>query len=89
MKTEIKIMKKMEEMSQKIEELREMVLALTMQKAHSSATFTHKEAAIYLNVSSQTLYNLVNQGKILKIERCGKKNIYSEIELNKYKYGSY
>ncbi|MFN0200562.1 MAG: helix-turn-helix domain-containing protein [Bacteroidia bacterium] len=49
---------------------------------------THKEAANYLGITTQTLYNLVNKGKIAKVEAAGqKKNCYLKAELNKYKYG--
>lgn len=89
MKTEIRIFKEFDKLNEKVEVMREMILSLTRQQPQASATFTHKEAALYLNVSNQTLYNLVNQGKVLKNNRADKRNIYSEIELNKYKYGSY
>lgn len=75
-------------------DFKELMVQLTEVKILLKATFseqqdksyTHKEAAVYLGISIQTLYNLVNQGRVLKVDNNHKKNTYTFRELNKYKY---
>jgi len=77
------ILKRLEKLERENNALKAEIAAL--KEAKKTQLFTHKEAIKYLGISSQTLYNWVNLGKIQKVCIGIRKNMYLIPQINQHK----